>query len=261
MTDEILTSLEFFCPIGLSEMDNIRLMNRIDTKYLIPVCRIPELLKRMDGNYRVLEIKGERISSYNNIYLDTPDFVFFSQHIRGIPGRCKVRFRTYLNTGKTFLEIKKKTSGNRTVKWRIVNRLTAENNCDSEAMGFLDQYLQGEELSLQPVISNEFRRITFVDKEMNERMTLDFDLTYRCNGSGLFDLAGIAIIELKKNSFPSRSNTATILKNIPVRPTGFSKYCIGVSALCNVEKKNILKPKFMLINKIRNENDSCLSTQ
>lgn len=256
MTGVILPILDSFCPIGLSEMDNIRLMNRIDTKYLAPVCKIPDLLKKMDGKYRVLEIKGERISSYNNIYLDTGDFDFFSQHIRGIPGRCKVRFRTYLNTGNTFLEIKKKKAGNRTVKWRIENRLTAENNCDSEAMAFLDRYLQGEELSLHPVISNEFRRVTFAGREPDERMTIDFDLSYRCNGSGLFDLPGIAIIELKKNSFPARSDAAEILKNLSVRPTGFSKYCMGVSALCNVDKKNILKPKFMLINKIINENDS-----
>jgi len=261
MTDVILPILKSFCPIRLNEMDNVRLMNRIDTKYLISASKIPELLKKMDGNYRVLEIKGERISSYNNIYLDTRDFDFFSQHIRGIPGRCKVRYRTYLNTGNTFLEIKKKTSGNRTVKWRIENRLTAENNCDREAMAFLDLYLQREELSLQPVVSNKFRRITFVSRELNERMTLDFDLSFRCNGSGLFDLPGIAILELKKKSISARSNAAGILKNLPVRPTGFSKYCIGVSALCNVDKKNILKSKFMLINKIRNENDSHLSTQ
>ena len=149
--------------------------------------------------------------------------------------------------------MKKKTAGNRTIKWRIENCLTPDNNCDSEAIEFLHRHFHGEELSLQPVISNEFRRITFVSREMNERMTLDLNLSFRRNGSVIYDLPGIAIIELKKDSLSSRSGAAAILRDLSVHPTSFSKYCIGVSSLCNVPKKNVLKPKLLLINKIENE--------
>jgi len=36
--------------LGLEEMENTRLMNRIDTKYLMSLRKVPELLTRMDAD-------------------------------------------------------------------------------------------------------------------------------------------------------------------------------------------------------------------
>ena len=103
MTPGPFSILKSYGPIRLDEMDNVRLMNRVDIKYLMHVQRIPEFLKMLDGAYRVLEINDERIFLYNTIYLDTSDYVFFSQHVTGRYIRSKVRYRTYLNSGCTFL--------------------------------------------------------------------------------------------------------------------------------------------------------------
>ena len=81
MISEFKSILDSFNSIRLEEMDNVRLMDRIDTKYLLPANRIPDLLKMMQPGYRVLEINKFRISSYTTIYLDTPDFTFFRQHV------------------------------------------------------------------------------------------------------------------------------------------------------------------------------------
>jgi len=259
MTPVTSDILKTFIPVGLDEMDNVRLMNRVDIKYVMSAHKIPEFLKRLDVEYRVLEINDERIFSYKTVYLYTKNYLFYTQHVTGRPQRSKVRYRTCLDSGNTFLEVKKKTSGNRTMKWRIENHPSADNNCDSEAMEFLGRHIHEEDLSLQPVIINEFRRITFVRQEMNERMTVDFNLSFRCNETDSFYLPGIAILELKKEYFSARSCAAGILKDLYVYPTSFSKYCVGVSALCNVPKKNLIKSKMLLINKIENEFNSCIS--
>jgi len=242
-----------FRPVGLDKLDNVRLMDRVDTKYILPVFKIPEFLERLDGDGRVLEINGERIFDYHTVYLDTSDYSFFNQHVTGRTGRSKVRYRTYVNSGITFLEVKMRKDGNRTIKWRIENCLTSENKCDNEGLEFLSRHIPEEKLSISPVISNEFRRVTFVNPEFNERMTLDFNLSYRSNGPARFDMPRLAILELKTFSGLSGSRAAAILKEMGVHPIGFSKYCVGVAVLCNPPKKNIVKTKLLLINKIENE--------
>lgn len=256
MISGITDILSSFRPVGLDKLDKVRLMDRVDTKYILPVYKIPEFLERLDGDGRVLEINGERIFDYHTVYLDTSDYSFFNQHVTGRTGRSKVRYRTYVNSGITFLEVKMRKDGNRTIKWRIENSLTSENKCDNEGLEFLSRHIPGEKLSISPVISNEFRRVTFVNPEFNERMTLDFNLSYGSNGPTRFNIPGLAILELKKYSGLSRSKATAILKDMGLHPTGFSKYCVGVAVLCNPPKKNIIKTKLLLINKIENEYSS-----
>jgi len=46
-----------------------------------------------------------------------------------------------------------------------------------------------------------------------------------------------------------------LIKNLNIYPTGFSKYCTGIVMINDFMKKNIIKPKLLLIKKIENEND------
>ena len=109
MISEITNILNSFAAVSLEGMDNVRLMDRIDTKFVLPAQQILDLLELMTEKYRVLEINGHRISSYDTTYLDTPDYMFFNQHVTGRIERSKIRFRNYNSTGITFLEIKRKT--------------------------------------------------------------------------------------------------------------------------------------------------------
>jgi hypothetical protein len=43
------------------------------------------------------------------------------------------------------------------------------------------------------------------------------------------------------------------LKKKSIRPSGFSKYCVGLSLLNSDLRRNSLKDKYLLINKIENE--------
>jgi hypothetical protein len=250
---DIKNILGSLAPVSLSEMDNVRLMDRVDIKYVLSAGRLSDLLIRLNGNYKVLEIDGNRIFSYFTRYLDTSGYYFFNQHVRGKPERHKVRFRTYESTGTTYLEVKKRTNRNRTIKCRIKNDLTSDNRCDEKASVFLKEYIPGDALQLHPVLVNSFKRITLVGSAFNERATIDFDLSFSDNAGKVAGYPHAAIIEIKKPGRFSRSPMADILKELSVHPTGFSKYCFGTSVLYDIPRKNIMREKIILINRIENE--------
>jgi VTC domain len=258
MNSETENILGSFVPVGLEEMDNVRLMDRIDTKYVFSANKVPDLLRLMTEDYRILEINGHRIFDYETIYLDTPDYLFYNQHITGRIDRNKVRYRKYNSTGITYLEIKKKTKKNRTIKWRIKNILS-ERICDEEAREFLEKHLPFNADTLNPVISNKFKRITLVGTSIRERITLDLDLSFSGTNGHKADIPNIAIAELKSEDAATKSPFSAIAKSLSIYSSGFSKYCIGTAILYDLLRKNAIKPVLLLINKIENESIRSLS--
>lgn len=258
MVSEIFKILNSFNSVRLEEMDKVKLMDRFDTKYLLPASRLPDLLNMMLGRYRVLEINNRKISSYETIYLDTPDHYFFNQHVTGRTGRVKIRFRNYKSTGITFLEIKKKTKKKRTVKWRIENSVS-DNKFNEKAIEFINSHLKLNSNELKPVLTNSFERITFASFDRNERITVDLNLSFNSPEGNSYGMPLIAIVELKSEGPAIRSPFSRLIKRFTSYPTGFSKYCIGCAVLYDLPLKNILKPKILLINRIENEYNGSLS--
>jgi hypothetical protein len=258
MISEIINILDTFNSVRLEDMDKVRLMDRVDTKYLIPANRVPDLLNMMCGRYRVLEISNKRVSSYSTVYMDTPRYIFFNQHVTGRTGRIKVRFRTYDSTGNTFLEVKKKTKKNRTVKWRIENTLS-DDTCNDSAIQFINAHVPFNLEVLKPVLTNSFKRITLAGFDIPERITIDLDLTFASPDGRSIELPLISIVELKSEGLASRSPFSRIIKQISAYPRGFSKYCMGCAMLYDLPMKNILKPKLLLLNRIENEYNGSLS--
>jgi len=254
LSNKIIEVLDTFRPVELDDIGNSRLMNRIDTKYLTSVKKVPELMTRMNGDYRILDINNNRIFSYYTTYLDTDDFMFYNQHVTGMLSRNKVRYRKYETTGLTFLEIKHKTNKNRTIKWRIEHNPAPGNECDRIAYEFINEYLPHKTLRLKPVLISSFNRITLLGSEINERITIDRDLTYFDLDGNMKSFPYIAIIENKRERIANGSPIVKILKDNHIHATGFSKYCFGTALMHkNIPRKNMLKPKFLLINKIENE--------
>jgi len=258
MIPEILNILDSFNYVRLQEMETVKIMDRYDTKIILPPNRVPDLLNLMQGRYRVLEISNKRISSYATVYLDTPDFSFFNQHVTERTGRMKVRYRTYYATGNTFLEIKKKTRKGRTVKWRIENPVS-ENSFNETATEFIKQRVPYDPSSLKRVLENNFKRITFTGFDTTERITLDLDISFKSPEGRSAELPLVAILELKSQGFAARSPFSRLIKQFSIYPTGFSKYCIGCAMLLDLPLKNILKPKILLLNRIENEYNGSLS--
>ncbi|MBN2743620.1 MAG: polyphosphate polymerase domain-containing protein [Marinilabiliaceae bacterium] len=244
--------LNNYRPVSLKEMDSIQLMNRTDTKFVFNADLLPELLALLQPHYRILEIDDIRDFPYHTTYLDTTDYHFFYQHMSSRPGRYKVRYRQYEATGGAFLEVKLKNRRNRTIKWRIssCNHNALPNDHELE---FLNHHVQQVAAGLHPVLENRFQRITLAGLNTKERITIDYHLSFRSPEGSEKHLPFLAILELKREGFTGNTPVTNALKSFNLHPTGFSKYCIGSVLVRNMDKKNILKSKLLLINKLHNE--------
>jgi hypothetical protein len=249
---DIQKFLSSFASIQLNEMERVVLMNRMEIKYLFPVSKLPVLLNELSEYYRILDIDTIRTFPYHTTYLDTSDLLFYMQQVRGKLNRHKVRYRRYESTGESFLEIKKKTNKNRTIKWRIENTSMAQSP-DAEAIRFIEEYLPYYLPDLHPVLINGFNRITLVGKICNERVTLDYNLAFASPEGLNSEFPFLAIAELKREKITCVSPFVTVMKRMGIRSGRFSKYCMGSALIMDMPRKNLLKHNLLLINKIENE--------
>ena len=173
--------------------------------------------------------------------------------------RFKIRYRKYVNSGVSYLEIKKKTIKGRTVKRRIPNSFDS-GKFDPQAVCFIEGNTLFDHKLLNPVLTSNFCRTTLVGLKSNERITLDFNISFTDFNNNGIGLPYLAIAELKKDGFSRASDFSEAMKNLNIRPTGFSKYCTGSVLLHDMPKMNLLKPKLMLLNKIQNDYDRTFSS-
>ncbi|MFT3739768.1 MAG: polyphosphate polymerase domain-containing protein [Breznakibacter sp.] len=243
-----------FGPVSLAEMDEVEFMNRTDTKFLMSSIRLPELLRQALKHYRILEIEGMRNFRYRTVYFDTKDFFLYEKHMKGKMNRYKIRHRMYEATGVSFLEIKLKNNKNRTIKWRIKNRL---NNglLDENGLAFLAKNIDIDPKELLPMVENHFNRVTLVSNQFKERVTIDFNLGFNSPQGIQCSLPFLAIVELKRDGFSCRSPFISLLKQYNIREGGFSKYCVGSALLYDLPNQNQLKPKFLKLKKIEHDNN------
>jgi hypothetical protein len=235
-------------PISLKEMDTVKLMNRLDTKYMLSIDLLPRILEDISENYRILEIKDERIFAYNSLYYDTIDNFMYLAHHNGKLNRYKIRFRKYVSSNLCFLEIKNKIKGERTVKYRTCIQ-DIETSLSDQSKEYIAKYTPFKDGILQPKIYTNFSRLTLVSKELSERVTIDLDLNFSYNGCSR-EIGNVVIIELKRDGNSKTSNLVKELDNIGVYPNGFSKYCIGRALIEKDIKANNFKQRIQTINKI-----------
>ena len=83
-----------------------------------------------------------------------------------------------------------------------------------------------------------FNRITLVDENKTERLTIDTDIRFvnkKLNKE--VKLESISIVELKRN-MKDTSKVETFFNDNFIKSSGFSKYCCGMS-LINENLKNL----------------------
>ena len=236
-----------FDPIGLEEMDSVKLMDRTDTKFTFNRERLAEVWELMKPHYRVLEVEGKKISRYKTLYYDTKDFNLYLCHHNGQLNRYKVRHRTYVESQIGFLEVKLKNNKERTVKTRIKQKetpLSWENN----SLEFLGKKTPLDPQTLIPAIWVNYSRVTFVNKKSAERITIDLGLEYAKNEQ-VKNFDELVIAEAKQDK-KIPSPFLKIMKQLHIREGSISKYCLGIVVLCDSIKKNNFKPKLLHLNHI-----------
>lgn len=248
-TTQIDNIINDFKPIHLDEMDGVKLMNRVDTKFALTRKQLTEILPELIKDYRILEIDGVRFPVYESEYFDSKSLGFYIDHHRKKINRFKVRFRKYVESDIAFLEVKHKNKG-RTDKQRImVSDLPGE--ISKEHHDFVRNTGVDQE-SLDYILTNKFNRITLVGINTVERVTFDLNLEFFGNGNHS-NLDHLVIAELKQERLTRTSPFYKIAKRKLIRPYRLSKYCIGVIELFGKEnvKYNRFKKKLLKINKLK----------
>jgi hypothetical protein len=243
----IIQLLQNFDSVSLTEIDEVKLMNRIDRKYWFHIKQLEAILTEIVLEYDVLEINGHRLMEYRSAYYDTPDNQMYIKHHNRKLNRHKVRRRSYLITGDDFFEIKLKTNKRRTIKKRISTNFKAQAILEAEKE-FLAEKTSFISEELNCSLHNHFKRITLIHKDKLDRCTIDIQPRY-WNKHGEIGFENLVIFELKRGRNIKYSPMVSLLRKHKIRQRGLSKYCTGRSFLEPDLKRNIFKPRLRFIEK------------
>ena len=238
----------FFKPIKLNEMDKVQLMSRVDKKYVFHIKQLQNLLFKLANDYYILHIDSETEMQYSTTYYDTAKDRMYIAHHNGKLNRYKIRRRSYILSGISFLEIKFKNNKGRTVKTRI---LTDYNKAefDSKERVFLETNSPFHANELDISLQNKFSRITLVNKNFRERCTIDYNIEFTHNDKRRV-INNLVIAEIKSDGNTRLSPLARQLHDLRIKSAGFSKYCIGRTLLDQDLKQNNFKQKIRKLKKL-----------
>ena len=272
-----LPTLLQMAPIGLDDMKAVRLMNRMDQKYIAPAVLLEPLLQRIAADYYVQRIpsapdtqnpeskiqSSELIAPYRTLYFDTADLAMYTMHHNQKLNRQKLRVRTYRSTDTTFFEIKNKDNKGKTRKVRIpIDASLFDNALEvPEVQDFVNKNTpystqainhSSNQAILYPTLENRFDRITLVDRGMSERVTIDHGIRFHNRATQRdADIAHALVIEVKHEVGAPTSAIERALHDLHIQPRRMSKYCIGTALTNPNAKRNRFKPKLLYINKIQ----------
>jgi hypothetical protein len=246
MDHDLTHRLSRFAPLTLAALNaKAAMLERQDNKYIITAARLRPALEAFADHFDVLEIDAKRAFSYATLYFDDADQSAYHDHHQGRRKRGKVRVRSYIDAGFSYLEVKLKDIRDVTVK----KRLQVENDLsalDADSMAFVDacfrdQYGADLGRALGPAIGMEYDRITLVAKDGGERMTIDARLRFSSHHRTCAVSPDVFIMETKS----ARGNGLAdkILRKLHAQPTPrCSKYCVAMAALGEVQRHNRFLP-------------------
>lgn len=236
---------ELLAPIGLDELvEQAALLERIDRKYVVARAELRDLIAHGPAGMRVLEHEGRRTHGYRSVYLDTADLASYRVAGQRRRRRWKVRSRSYLDTGGSWLEVKTRSARDITTKVRMPHADLESSAMDGPGQAFVDESLATANVSgvrageLRPVLATAYDRITLLlPGDRPTRVTIDTELGWTWLAGGRardLDRPGLAIVETKGGSTPSAMDRLLWARGH--RPVSISKYGVGVAALHDVPR-------------------------
>lgn len=227
-------------PVDLEELNaQAELQTRVDRKYILPAGALPRVLDELPSDTAVLEIAGERALRYESRYFDTPALDSFHGAAHGRRRRFKVRARTYVDSGGSFLEVKTRGGRSATVKERVP---VLRDELDDDGIAYATQLLTDAGIPrapwlarhLDPVLVTRYRRATLLLPAAGatsdaSRGTIDLELAWTDVDGRLLSLPGSVIVETKSGQRAGALDRA--LWRQGHRPATLSKYGTGLAAL------------------------------
>lgn len=251
ISSELMETLRSFERVPLAELTEGAQMDRIDRKFPFHISHVPEVLKGLARDYKVVKAAGSVISPYDSLYFDTNDYLFFRRHHSGFLNRDKIRYRSYPRTHTTFLEVKRKNNKGRTAKSRI---LCSDLNfpLKSERLKFLLENISKiDPASLVPSVFIKYHRIAFIAEDGNERFSIDFNIRATLDDHET-DFDNVVILEVKQDH-KFTSPIITRLRELRMGEASMSKYCLALAILKPELKSNRFKLALRRLDKIIHE--------
>jgi hypothetical protein len=239
LSPQTLERLDDLRPVDLAALNAAaELQTRVDRKYILPSGALPAVLAELPAGSEVLEIGGERFLRYASQYFDTPDLDSYFGAARGRRRRFKVRARTYLDSGGSFLEVKTRGARSATVKDRVP---VVGDELDADAVAYAGDLLAGAGIPdadrlahrLAPVLLTRYRRATLLLPASSDgdasRATIDIDLAWMGAQGSRLRLPDSVIVETKSGQRAGALDRT--LWRHGHRPASLSKYGTGMAAL------------------------------
>jgi len=245
LVPEVWNSLRRFSPLVFDPAAEAGLLFRRETKYLVPPSMLPALLAGLCADYQLLVVNDRPVQRYVNFYWDTRDFRCYRAHHNGRRPRYKIRLRHYLETRMACWEIKKKVAPYLTEKYRQAVG-------EGDWRDFFRSYLPDAFAGLRPVLENRYRRISLLDREGGQRLTLDWDISGRIPGTGRWVGFPVVVAEHKQPPHSHRYQSfESIFRQLGLRSSPFSKYCLTCCRLYPGLKYNAFKPLLKTMEKMQ----------
>jgi len=245
---DLLQLVSFFDTISLNEMSGAKLLNRVDTKYVVSPAVLVDVLANHIDDYDIVAVNNKVNLAYSTIYFDTKDLAMYQEHHNGKNRRYKVRYREYEETGDKFIEVKQKFKS-RTNKERLSIK-KFDYPIEEGLQSIVHDCTPYKAKDLERKLTTKFNRITLVNKHACERITIDLDIRFSNDKDESFYMPSCAIVEIKRDKEGVHSSFARTLKKQGVTPLSISKYCLGTVALNNKVKYNRFKPRFRKVERL-----------
>lgn len=231
-----MDELNRFTSIDLNQLNTqAELLRRFDTKYLVRIDQLPQLLVSLPQTTRVLENNGTRSTPYSTHYYDTAELHTYYDHLKRRRKRFKIRTRHYGNPQQGYLEIKIKKPRGQTekVRWGV------DVSSIGDTLGIEQQDLLNDALmtahypplahQYSRTLTTHFLRTTLFEPASLERITIDSQLHASISERSLQLGPHHAIVEIKSPTQVGHSHR--IFTHLGIRPVSVSKYCLAMTAL------------------------------
>lgn len=227
-----------FVGVGLDEVvERAELLDRCDRKYLLDPADLAAFVARLPDHVRVLEMQQRRAFRYRSLYFDTPDLASYRDAAHGRPQRWKLRTRTYLDSGESWLELKVRDRRGRTVKHRRPRDADGTATLAPDEHSFTQEIVGGAGFAapaisavLRPTLSTSYERVTLLDPVAGSRVTVDLALRSRLVDGRRVTLPGRAVVETKSVGRPGDADR--VLWSLGRRPLRLSKYATSLAVAC-----------------------------
>ena len=245
---DIVLFRETFDHVTLKELNaKAAMLERNENKYVFTLTDLYTTLPDLEKEFDILTIKDGQEFTYETIYFDTTDHLCYRQHVQGKRQRFKARTRRYVDADLYFFEVKLKDTRGKTNKKRIMYTDKEHGTLNTSSSNLLktsfrEVYHKDFVHNLAPSTKMVYKRITLVAKSGNERMTIDYGLTFYDMKSSKIAHTPKDFIIIETKSVTSNGIADKIFKKHRQRITSCSKFCLSKVLLKHVRKYNTFLP-------------------